>query len=619
MRSAPASTSCSGGARESRSGVLVLRGEAGAGKTALLQEALDCASDMQVLSGGGIESEAELPFAALHQLVRPILGVVDELPGPQATALRRALGLEAGGGDDRFLVSLAVLSLIAEAAERRPILCLVDDAHWLDDASADALVFVARRLDADPIAMLFAVREGDVRGFEARGLPSHTLCGLDPVAAGELIDCQTGPALASHVRGRLIEGTRGNPLALIELPSTLTPGQRSGAEPLLDPLPVGIDVQHAFLERVRRLPPETQQVLLVAAADDTGGAATVLRASALLGAEAAALDAAEHAGLVQVRGGRLKLRHPLVRSAIYQAAPVSQRRAVHEALATVLEGDAQADRRAWHRVAASVKPEAGVIDELEQAAERARRRCAFAAASRAFERAAAFTPDEPQRARRLTAAAESAWLAGWLDRALPLLERARGLTSDPILQADIDQWRGLIELNGGVPGDAYELLFRAATAVAPLDAHRAVALLNVASVAASFAGDREAAIAIASAVRALPAGGTPFDEMIRESLLGIGALSEGAFAEAAANFRRSLVLERDVPDDVLAAEPSAHVFAARGTLFLGDDQAMYDLHQRAAGVARSMGALGTLTQILPRLAHAEIWSRAPGRGIGERP
>ena len=499
-----------------------------------------------------------------------------------------------------------MLSLIAEAAERRPILCLVDDAHWLDEASADALVFVARRLDAEPIAMLFAAREGDVRRFEAPGLPSHTVCGLDPVAAGELIDCQAGPALASHVRERLIEGTRGNPLALIEVPSTLTPGQRSGAEPLLDPLPVGINVQHAFLERVRRLPAETQQVLLVASADDTGGAATVLRASSLLGVEAAALDAAERAGLVQVRGGRLKLRHPLVRSAIYQAAPISQRRAVHNALATVLEGDAQNDRRAWHRIAASVKPEADVIDELEQAAQRARRRGAFAAASRAFERAAAFTPDESQRAHRLTAAAESAWLAGWLDRALPLLERARGLTSDPIQQADIDQWRGLIELNGGVPGDAYELLFRAATAVAPLDAHRAVALLNVASVAASFAGDREAAIAIARAVRDLPVG-DPFDAMIRESLLGIGALSEGAYAEAAASFRRSLALERDLPDDVLTAEPSAHVFASRGTLFLGDDQAMYDLHQRAAGVARSIGALGTLTQILPRLAHAEIW------------
>ena len=252
---------------------------------------------------------------------------------PQATALRRALGLETGGGDDRFLVSLAVLSLIAEAAERRPILCLVDDAHWLDEASADALVFVARRLDAEPIAMLFAAREGEVRRFEAPGLPSHTVCGLDPVAAGELIDRQAGPALASDVRERLIEGTRGNPLALLELPSTLTPAQRSGAEPLLDPLPVGVDVERAFLARVRRLPRETQQLLLVAAADDTGDAAIVLRASAALGAEADALDAAEHAGLVQVRGGRLELRHPLVRSAIYQAAPLSQRRAAHGALA----------------------------------------------------------------------------------------------------------------------------------------------------------------------------------------------------------------------------------------------------------------------------------------------
>ncbi len=288
-----------------------------------------------------------------------------------------------------------------------------------------------------------------MRSFEAPGLPVQTLCGLDPVAAGMLIDQPGCPALASDVRERLIAGTRGNPLALLELPSALTPAQRSGAEPLLDPLPVGADVERAFLERVRRLPRETQELLLVAAADDTGDAAIVVRAAAELGAEARALDAAEQAGLAQVRGGRLELRHPLVRSAIYQAAPASQRRAAHGALASVLDGDAQADRRAWHRVAASVEPTPGVIGELEQAAQRARRRSAFAAASRAFERAAAFTPDDPLRARRLTAAAESAWLAGWLDRAVPLLERARWLTSDPMLQADIDQWRGVIELGGG--------------------------------------------------------------------------------------------------------------------------------------------------------------------------
>ncbi len=595
-------------AREAHSGVLVLRGEAGAGKTALLLEARRQAADMQVLSGGGIESEAELPFAALHQLLRPILGFTDHLPAPQAAALRRALGLETGSGHDRFLVSLAVLSLIAEAADRRPILCLVDDAHWLDDASADALVFVSRRLEAEPIAILFAVRESEVRRFEPRGLPVLAVGGLDSAAAGELIDRQASPPLARDVRERLIEGSRGNPLALLELPSTLTAGQRSGAEPLLDPLPVGVDVERAFLERVRRLPRETQDVLLVAAADDTCDVAIVLRASAQLGGNAHALDAAEEAGLARVRGGRLELQHPLVRSAIYQGAPLSQRRAAHGAIASVLVGDEQADRRAWHRVAASVEPEPGVLDELEQAGERARRRSALAAASRAFERAAAFTRDEPRKARRLTAAAESAWLAGRLDRALPLLERARELTTDPILLADIDQWRGLIELNAGVPGDAFAMLHRAATEVAPFDSQRALALLNVASVAASFAGDSDAAIAIARTVRGLRVDQAPFALMIRESLLGIGALSEGSFAEAAATFRHSLVLEREIPERILVAEPSAHVFAARATLFLGDDRGMYRLHQRAASVARSTGALGTLTQILPRLAHAEVWA-----------
>ena len=375
----------------------MLLGEAGVGKSALLEDAREQADGVRVLSGSGVESEAHLPFAALHQVVRPVLGLVDSLPQPQAAALRGALGLAEAGGDDRFLISLATLSLLAEAAEQQPLLCLVDDAHWLDEASADALVFAARRLEAEGIVMLFTAREGEGRRFEAPGLPELRLSGLDPAAAGALVDHAAGLALSPEVRGRLVAETGGNPLALLELSASLSEAQLAGAEPVLAPMPISARVERAFLERVHRLPEETQTLLLVAAAEDTGELATVLQAAAQLGAGAEALDAAEEAGLARVRASRLELRHPLVRSAVYQGAPLSKRQAVHRALASVLDGEAEADRRAWHRAAGCVEPDPSVVKELEQAAERARRRSGFATASLAFERAAALTPDDHQR------------------------------------------------------------------------------------------------------------------------------------------------------------------------------------------------------------------------------
>jgi predicted ATPase len=251
-----------------------------------------------------------------------------------------------GAADEWFLVSLAVLSLLAEAAERRPLLCLIDDAHWLDDASAESLVFAARRLEAEGLAMLFAAREGELRSFEAPGLAELRLGGLDLDAAGALLDQHVGASLSPEARARLIEGTDGNPLALLELCSTLSEAQLAGTEPLLDPLPVGARIERAFLARVRGLPEDTQTLLLVAAADDGGVPATVLGAAAVLGVPVDALDAGEQAGLLRVRASRLEFRHPLIRSAVYQAAPFSRRQAAHRALASVLAGDADADRRA---------------------------------------------------------------------------------------------------------------------------------------------------------------------------------------------------------------------------------------------------------------------------------
>jgi ATP/maltotriose-dependent transcriptional regulator MalT len=596
------------GARDSRSGVLVIRGEAGVGKSALLDDAREQASDMQVLACAGVESETALPFAALHQLLRPVLLHLGKVPSLQADALRGALGLDTGRSDDRFLVSLAALSLLAEAAEHRPLLCLVDDAHWLDDASADALVFVARRLEAEGIVLLFAAREGEARQFEASALDELRLGGLDAEAAGKLLDRHAGEALSPEVRARLVEATGGHPLALLELPSALSEAQLAGGEPLLGPVPVSARIEDAFLARVRELPEGTQTLLLVAATDDTGRLATVLRAAAQLGVGAEALDAAEAAGLAGLRGPNIWLHHPLVRSAVYQGASLSRRHAAHRALASVLEGETEADRRAWHRAAATVEPDPAVVEELEQAAVRARGRSGFAAASLAFERAAALAAEENEQARLLAAAAENAWFGGRLERARMLLERARPLASEPLQRADIDRYLGLIELTGGVPADACRVLVSAAAEVGPSDGERALQLLNIASVAAVYTGDGEAHVEIAELAGSLDVEQTPFARALVHLLIGLGGLSAGDLASAATNLRSSLALEAELEGVALAERPVALFFGGRAAMYLGDVEAAHRSAQAAATRARAEGALGLLTLILARLAHAELWS-----------
>ncbi len=593
-------------ARESRSGVLVIRGEAGVGKSALLEDARERASDMQVLSGSGIESEAHVPFAVLHQIVRPILGRLESLPEPQRGALRGALGLEVREGQDRFLISLAVLTLLAEAAEDRPLLCLIDDAHWLDPASSDALVFVGRRLEAEGIAMLFAVREREGYDFEARGLPELALGGLDPQAAAALIGRRANVALSPEARQRLVAATGGNPLALLELPEVLSEAQLAGAEALLSPLPVGERIERAFLARVHQLPKDTQTLLLVAAAEDSGELATVLSAAAQLGAASQALDAAEREGLARVRGDQLEFHHPLVRSAVYHSAPLSRRHIVHRALASVLNDESEADRRAWHHAAATVGHDPAVAKELDQAAQRARKRSGFAAASLAFERAAALTSNERQRVHRVIAAAENAWLGGRVERAAMLLTQAQPLASEPIQRADIDRYLGLIEMNDGSPADACQLLLRAAAEVGPLDGERALQLLFLASVAATWADDGEAAVAISQLAQGL-AVDTPIGRMLVALLTGLGAHYEGDFATAAPALRLALSLATQLDDGSTTEEPVALLFAGRAALFLGDDRAFYRINHEAIVRARTAGLLVILTQILPRVGWAELW------------
>jgi DNA-binding CsgD family transcriptional regulator len=590
------------GARAGRSGSLVVRGEAGSGKSCLLDIAREDATGFTVLYACGIESEARLPYAGLHQLLRPVLTHLDRLPGPQSGALRTALGLERGSREDWFLVSMAVLSLLTEAAEQEPVLCVVDDAQWLDDASIESLVFVARRLRVEPIALLFAARDGEARAFDAPGLPELWLDGLDKAAAAALLDVRVGPSLSSAARHRLIESTGGNPLALMELCVSLDESQLTG----LQPLPVSSRVERTFRTRIERLPDHTQTLLLVAAADDSGSAATVLRAAGRLGVKPHALDAAEHSDLLRVRAGQLEFRHPLVRSAVYHAAPFSRRRAVHAALADALDPEADADRRAWHRAAASVDLDGSVAEELADAAERAHRRSGFVAASLAFERAAELTPDRAHRVRLLSRAVDSAWYAGRVARALDLLEAARGPGVDRQARAEIDRWRGLIEWSVGVPTIARDLLAGAAAQLSPDDAARALHMLGLACVASAYGGEGERVAIIADGATRFRRADSAVTEFLGKFVAGARHYFTARYDDAAVCFR-SAIASADAADAMGSAQlPGLLLLAGAAALFLGDDDRAAQFNQQLAARAREMGAVPLVNETLPRLAMNQI-------------
>jgi DNA-binding NarL/FixJ family response regulator len=587
-------------ARDSRSGVLVLRGQAGVGKSALLQDAVAQASDMQVLEARGVESEAELAFAGLHQLLRPVLGEVDGLPPPQAAALRAAFGLEHARGEDRFLVAVAVLGVLAEVAERRPVLCVVDDAHWLDEASVGALVFVARRLEAEGVVLLVAARDEDLRRFDAAGLPQLEVGGLDRTAVAALLAERAAVAVDPQVRDRLVEQTGGNPLALTELASVLTAGQLSGKEPLPLQLPLTDAVQRAFLERVRRLPADAQVLLLVAAAEDTGRSATVLAAAATMGAGAAALDAAEEAKLVRVEGGSLDFHHPLVRSAVYRAATTSQRRQAHRALAAALHRQGDADRRAWHLAAAAVEPDQQVVGELDAVAERARGRGGFEAACAALERAAGLCADPVGRGWRLVAAAETAWLAGQLHRTAGLLQAAWPLASDPLVRAEVGRLRGWYELSVGSAAAAQPILVQAALDVAAVDPRRARRVLAAAAEAAWLERDRAAGVELARVAARLGPAGDPHDRYFADLVTGFLHALDGDLAAAVPLLTGTIRLAQRLEDPDLLALAAHHAF------YVGDDTAAYQLNVRVAATARADGKATELLFALPRLAQAEL-------------
>ncbi|MFF4803360.1 AAA family ATPase [Streptomyces sp. NPDC001351] len=475
------------GALRGESGALLLHGEAGIGKTALLEHAAARGEGLRVLRVEGIESEMELGFSGLHQLFLPVLEVLDRLPAPQAQALRSVFGLVDAPVQDRLTVALAALSVLAEAAADTPLLCLVDDVHWLDRPSVDVLAFAARRLRAEGVAMLFAAR-GDAPGSTGRALPRLHVTGIDRTAAAALL-----PGLAPHVAEQIIDQAQGNPLALRELSAALTPAQRSGQlGPLVLPevssaLPSRL--QESLAERIRRLPEATRRILVVAAADDTGDLAAVLAASARSGGSVDDLAPAERAGLLAVSGTGLRFRHPLVRFAAYRSAPLAERIAAHLALAQTLDGAGHAHRRAWHLAAAATGPDERVATELEQVAEWAGSRQAMASASAAYERAAQLTAEPALRARRLIGAAQRASEAGQDERCGALADQVPQPLQDPGMAADFARVRAVVELGFGSPARAARILAEAADATAAQRPDKLPVLLTDALHAAFAAGD----------------------------------------------------------------------------------------------------------------------------------
>lgn len=602
-------------------GALVLRGEPGTGKSALLADAVtairaeqdpETSDGLTVLRTQGIESEAPLAFGALQRLLRPLMPLVGRLPPPQARALRVAFGEEVGDSGDRFLVFLGALSLLAEAADSRPVLAVVDDAHWLDEASAAALLFVGRRLAMERVAIVFAAREADVRTFDSGDLPALELGGLDLGAAQEVLAEQSGHTVPAEVGAALLAATGGNPLALVELPKALTTDQIQGKQALPGRLPVTGTVERVFLDRARRLSEQAQRLLLVAAADDSTRIAVVSAAAGQLGAGAEALEEAEASGLVSVRAGHLDLRHPLVRSAVYTAATSVERRRAHAALAAAMTAPEDAERRVWHRAAAVDEPDPEVVAELERAAVRAEGSGGYEAAAAAWQRAAELSDDAGDRARRLYGAARGAWLAGQTSRARTLAETARAAAVEPLLLADAVRLRARIEWNTGSVKLGHRMILEGAAAVAAHDVNRAREMAMFAAAIAAFGADSGVGVDPAD-FAALEKAATPREKCFAVLLLGLTRVTAGDWVEANRLLRSALDVATtlDSSDDDLL--PNLGIAA----LHLGDAATSDAYHQRLLARARDTGAMVMVLYSLTRLGFSDVpegrWASAVAR------
>jgi DNA-binding CsgD family transcriptional regulator len=596
--------------RGGQSRVLVLRGEAGMGKSALLEYLLDGASGCRTARTAGVESEMELAFAGLYQLCAPFLDRLERLPGPQREALETVFALSEGPPPDRFLVGLAVLGLLSDVAQDRPLVCVVDDAQWQDRAAAQCLGFVARRLLAESVALVFAVREPS-DAPDLAGLPELMIRGLGGADARALLDSVTPGRLDESVCDRIVAETRGNPLALLELPQGLTAAELAGGFGLPDILPLSTRIEQSFLRRLTSLPPETRRLMVVAAAEPVGDVTLLWRAAGRLGLGAEAAAPAQTAGLIDF-GVRVRFRHPLVRSAAYRAATAHERQQAHRALAAATDPQSDPDRRAWHRAHAAVGPDEEVAAELERSAERARARGGVAAAAAFRARATELTPDPVRRAARALTAAQAKFDAAAPEAALELLAAADPAQLDELERARGARLRAQITFVRTRGADAARLLLEAARRLDPFSPALAREAYLEALRAAIFAGrlvEGSSVETVADAARAAPPAGRP-PRAIDLLLDGLATRFTEGYAAAAPSLRRALdaFWQEGEPteDDMrwlwlacpVAPEPIAPD--------LWEDETWDRLSGRAVTMAREAGALTVLPIALTARAGVHV-------------
>lgn len=576
-------------------GALVLSGEPGAGKSALLAHAVEQAEDMQVLSVAAVESEERLAFAGIHQLLLPILAGMDRLPDPQRRALGIAFGRLSGPPADLFLVGLAVLTLLSDAAKTRPVLCVVDDAHWLDAESADLLGFVARRLLADPVGLLFAVREEADADPRLPALPGLRVGGLPQPAAYELLEAAAGRPVDGSVARRIVSEADGNPLAVVEVARELTADQLSGRAPLPDPLPVGHRLERSLLRRMWALPADSQALLVLASAADPVRGSPFWTAAAELGIPETAAAPAEAAGLVTF-SPEVRFAHSFVRTAVYQGASHTERRKAHQALAAACDPELDVVARAWHLASAAVRPDERVAVELEAAADRARSRGGYAATAALLERAATLTPNEERRAERKLSAAQAHVLRGTIDRADALLLEAGSDLRNPLSTARATQLRGRILAAGGREGEAVAALVDGAERLSRLDPPAARDALLSALESAAFAGWAPSSpllqelARIADALPPSPGGAGSASDLL---LAAYTTRVTRGYAAAVPGMQRAVqaFLADDLDPDVGLRRLE---LAAIGAADLLDDVMVERLAGRWIERAREGGALGRL-------------------------
>jgi DNA-binding CsgD family transcriptional regulator/tetratricopeptide (TPR) repeat protein len=621
--------------RVGESRTLVVRGDPGVGKSALLGYLAEQAHGCRVARAAGVQSEMELAFAGLHQLCAPMLGHAEQLPAPQRDALRTAFGLSAGPPPDRFLVGLAVLGLLSEVAGQQPLVCIVDDEQWLDHASAQALGFAARRLGVDPVGLVFAARSpgNDQRGTglggtdlagtelvgdELAGLPELTVTGLREDYARALLDSVlTGP-LDAQVRDLIVAETHGNPLALLELPRGLSPTELAGGFGLPGAAALPSRIEDSFRAQLATLPVPTRTLLLLAAAEPSGDRSLVERAAARLGVPVQAAGPAQEAGLLEIDAW-IRFRHPLLRAAAYRAAAVADRRAAHGALAAVTDPAANPDRRAWHRAQAADGPDEQVAAELERSADQAAARGGLAAAAAFLERSVLLTAAPAHRAERTLAAAQASLRAGAFGKALDLLETAEAGPLDEAQSARVDLLRGEVAFASGLGSDAPPLLLKAARRLEPFDLALARETYLTAWLAALFAGRLACGadlLEVAQAARALPPPappspsptGAPDSSTLAGLILdGLSLLVTEGPAAAGPALRR--VVQAYTGPGVTEAEELRWGWMAQGAASaLWDDDAWRAMLSRQVRLARAAGELDQLPVTLGALGTAVAWS-----------